>query len=252
MSIFAATFLVVALASVNSAPEQTLTEKDYLRAVLASELMTYAGLEAPTPENVRFTSDGAGRFIEFRLFPGQPKKNNGIRSEISVNFPYKVGDVVRYRWKMRLPNDFKADEPQNRWWVMGQWHDQPDRTKGETWDHFPANSPPVSFNYRRVSGEDFLALMAGSPKMRSVGLIPIKRGEWHSMDTIIKWSQGEDGKVAAFVDGAKTPVATGSGPNMHNGYHHYFKLGMYRHPQIATENRLGIRDVSIEKLDMWP
>src|SRR4051812_4719638 len=65
MSIFAATFLVVALASVYSAPEQTLTEKDYLRAILAPELMPYAGLEAPTPENVRFTSDGVGRFIEF-------------------------------------------------------------------------------------------------------------------------------------------------------------------------------------------
>ena len=39
---------------------------------------------------------------------------------------------------------------------------------------------------------------------------------------------------------------------MHNGYQHYLKLGMYRHPAIATENRLDIRDVSIEQLKAWP
>jgi len=43
-----------------------------------------------------------------------------------------------------------------------------------------------------------------------------------------------------------------TGPNMHNGYQHYLKLGMYRHPAIATENRLDIRDVSIEQLKAWP
>ncbi len=30
------------------------------------------------------------------------------------------------------------------------------------------------------------------------------------------------------------------------------ELGMYRHPDIATENRLGIRNVRIEKLTDWP
>jgi hypothetical protein len=39
---------------------------------------------------------------------------------------------------------------------------------------------------------------------------------------------------------------------MHNGFHHYLKLGMYRHPEIATENRLDIRDVFIEHLKDWP
>ena len=55
-----------------------------------------------------------------------------------------------------------------------------------------------------------------------------------------------------FFDEAKEPVAVGTGPNMHNGYQHYLKLGMYRHPEIATENRLDIRGVSIEKLKDWP
>ena len=224
---------------------------NYLGAVLPPELFRYAGIEVPSEENIKIVSEPDGRSLEFRLVPGQAKKNNGIRAEISVNYSYKVGDVVRYRWKMRLPEDFIAD-PQNRWWVMGQWHDQPDRTKGETWDGFPANSPPVSFNYRRVEGKDFLALLVGSPRMKSVGQLPITRGTWHSLDVVIKWSPGADGKVAVYFDGSPEPLVSGTGPNMHNSYHHYLKLGMYRHPSIATENRLGIREVSIERLKSWP
>ncbi len=231
---------------------QTPGEKDYLGAVLPPDLMRYAGVEVPSEENIHIRSDSHGRYLEFRLIPGQARKNNGIRAEISVNFPYKAGDIVRYKWQMRLPDDFKADEPQNRWWVMGQWHDQPDRTKGETWQGFPGRSPPVSFNYGRRDGKDFLSLLVGSPRMKSVGLLPITRGAWHSIDVVIQWSQASEGKVAVFFDGSKAPAVSGSGPNMHNGFHHYLKLGMYRHPEIATENRLDIREVFIEKLQDWP
>jgi hypothetical protein len=110
----------------------------------------------------------------------------------------------------------------------------------------------VSLNYGRKDGKDYLSLLVGSPKMKSVGLVPITRGVWHSLDVVIKWSQGSEGKVAVFFDGSRGPVVAGSGPNMHNGYQHYLKLGMYRHPGIATENRLAIREVSITHLKDWP
>ncbi len=238
--------LLTAASLFNCSFGQARGEKEYLEAVLPPDLIRYAGIEVPSRENIRIVSDNAGRYLEFRLVPGQAKKNNGIRAEISVDYPYKVGDVVRYKWKMLLPEDFKADEPENRWWVMGQWHDQPDRTKGETWQGFPGRSPPVSFDYCRVHGKDFLSLLVGSPTMKSVGQIPIARGKWHTIQVLIKWSQSAEGKVAVFFDGSKAPVITGTGANMHNGFQHYLKLGMYRHPEIATENRLGIRGVSIE------
>lgn len=231
---------------------QALNDKEYLSAVLPEELIRYAGIEVPSRENIQILTNGAGRYLEFRLVPGQAKKNNGIRAEISVNYPYAVGEIVRYQWEMRLPKDFAADEPRNRWWVMGQWHDQPDKTKGETWEGFPAHSPPVSFNYVRRDGQDFLSLLVGSPRMKSVGLIPISRDTWHALDVLIKWSQGDDGRVAVFLDRSKAPTVSATGPNMHNAFHHYLKLGMYRHPEIATENRLNIRNVRIEKLEKWP
>lgn len=231
---------------------QELGEKDYLGAVLPPELKRYADIEVPSSENIHVHSNSTGRWLEFRLVPGQARKNNGIRAEISVNYPYSVGAVVRYRWNMRLPEDFKADDPQNRWWIMGQWHDQPDRTKGETWQGFPAHSPPVSFHYLRLDGQDFLSVSVGSPRSKRIGRFPLSRGVWHSLETVIKWSPGTDGKVAVFLDGSHDPVVAGTGPNVHNSYHHYLKLGMYRHSEIATENRLEIREVSVEGLKDWP
>ena len=41
------------------------------------------------------------------------------------------------------------------------------------------------------------------------------------------------------------PAAVLDGPNMHNDYQHYLKLGMYRHPDIATANSIFIDDISI-------
>lgn len=78
-------------------PGQLLSERDDLSAILPEELIRYAGVDVPSQENIQILTDSAGRYLEFRLVPGQTKKNNGIRAEISVDYPYKVGDVVRYQ-----------------------------------------------------------------------------------------------------------------------------------------------------------
>ena len=61
----------------NSSPGQALDQKEYLRAVLPPDLVRYAGIEVPAQENIRILSDASGRYLEFRLVPGQAKKNNG-------------------------------------------------------------------------------------------------------------------------------------------------------------------------------
>ncbi|MCB9456401.1 MAG: heparin lyase I family protein [Anaerolineaceae bacterium] len=219
-------------------------EVEYLRAVVAENLLPYATVDVPSRENIQILDDGG---LEMVLFPGQSLQHGGIRAEISVDYPYQEGDTVRYQWRIRLPEDFPPD-PQNRWWVIAQWHDQPDRTQGETWDNFPSNSPPVLFGYGNLVGQDVLSVSYG-PTQVLAGLIPIRRGEWITLTAEITWSQRADGALRVFLDDDTKPIITTTGMNMLNGFQHYFKLGMYRHPDINSENHLQIGDVYIEKLE---
>jgi hypothetical protein len=60
-------------------------------------LIRFAGIEVPSSNNIHILSNSAGRYLEFRLLPGQTPKNNGIRAEVSVDYPFKVGDVCNPR-----------------------------------------------------------------------------------------------------------------------------------------------------------
>jgi len=107
-----------------SAREKELT---YLRTIMGVDLLPYAHLEVPAVENVVILGSGADQHLGLRLFPSQKKLNGGIRAEVSVNYPCKQGDTVRCAWRFMVPDGFKSDAPRNRWWIFGQWHDQPDK-----------------------------------------------------------------------------------------------------------------------------
>jgi hypothetical protein len=49
------------------------------------------------------------------------------------------------------------------------------------------------------------------------------------------------------LDDSPTAVAAGSGPNMHNDFQHYLKVGMYRHREIQGDNWIYLRDIAIKK-----
>jgi hypothetical protein len=245
--------LVVVLGFAGCGPKATGGSREeelrYLQAAVDASLLEYAHLEVPSKENVLLLDEGGKPYLGFHVFPGQPLKNNGVRAELSVNFPYRPPAVVRYEWRLRLPKDFQADEPRNRWWVVAQWHDQPDKTKGEQWEGFPSRSPPILLGYGRKENRDYLGFNYGSPKQRPIALIEIHRGVWHKFCVVIRWSQGEDGSATVFLDDAEKPVAEAHGPNMHNAYQHYFKVGMYRHREILSDNWLHIGDVRIRAVE---
>ena len=80
-------------------------------------------------------------------------------------------------------------------------------------------------------------------------MIEIHRGVWHKVCVVIRWSQGEDGSATVSLDDAEKPVAEAHGPNMHNAYQHYFKVGMYQHREILSDNWLHIGDVRIRAVE---
>jgi hypothetical protein len=223
-------------------------ELSYLRSAVAPDLLQYASIEIPAIENIRQGTDPLGKHLELRTYRGQALKNGGVRAEISIDYPFKEGDTVRYNWRMMLPVNFVSDAPANRWWLVAQWHDQPDRTRGETWSGYPAHSPSVGLGYGQLAGQDTLSLLYGAPEPGPNGLIPISRGAWHAISVEITWSTGASGKVQVFVDGGKSPVREASGANMYNTFHHYMKLGMYRQPDIRGDTWIYIGGISIQRV----
>jgi hypothetical protein len=244
------TLILVAVVSFPSCgggadPQAREKELSYLRSIMPDTLLDYAHVEVPALENITLLGEGASQHLGLHLFPGQKKLNGGIRAEVSVDYPHQQGDTVRYSWKFMVPKDFTSDAPQNRWCLIGQWHDQPDKERGESWDGFPSRSPPVLLGLGEIDGRLAIGFEYGPTQDQKLGPIFIERGKWHSLAMVIKWSQKADGKATLFLDDMAKLAATAEGPNMHNDYQHYLKLGMYRHPEIETDNWIYLDDLNI-------
>lgn len=222
-------------------------ELEVLRTVLPDRLTEYANLEVDSASNVAILENGRSSYLGLGIKPDQRKKNKGVRAELSVNYPYQPGDTVVYSWRLRIPADFVSDAPRNRWWLIGQWHDQPNPHRGESWSDFPSSSPPIHLALGELGGRVMVSLGYGVTatglKQQNHGPVPLDRGSWHHIVVRIHWSRQSDGTADVFIDDPNKPVFTASGPNMNNDYQHYWKVGMYRHPEIATENWIHLDDL---------
>lgn len=223
-------------------------ELAYLRTILPDPLLEHAHVDVPSKDNIAVIGEGPEAHLALGLLPGQSKLHGGIRAEVSVDFPHREGDTVRYEWRFMVPTNFVSDAPKNRWCLIGQWHDQPNRSKNESWDGFPSRSPPVLVGLGETNGSLAIGFAYGPKQSTNLGPLPIRRGEWHRIAMVIHWSQGVSGTARLFLDDMAKPALVASGPNMHNAFQHYLKFGMYRHPDIATENWIHVDDVKIEKL----
>lgn len=231
-------------------PQKSRTrELEVLRTVMPERLLEHANLEVASAKNVAILEDDRSPYLGLGITPDRRKTNKGVRAEVSVNYPYQPGDTVEYSWRLRIPADFVSDAPKNRWWLIGQWHDQPNPHRGESWSDFPPSSPPIHLALGELGGRVMVTLGYGvtatGRKQQNHGPVPLDRGRWHHIVVRIRWSRLSDGTANLFVDGSAKPVLTASGPNMNNDYHHYWKVGMYRHPDIATENWVHLDDLEV-------
>lgn len=242
-------FIVLLLPCCGRGADPAAREKEltFLRCIMPDDLLKFSHVEVPAVENIAIVGEGAAQHIGLHVFPGQKKLNGGIRAEVSVDYPCKQGDTVRYAWRFMVPKGFASDAPKNRWWIIGQWHDQPDRERGESWDGFASKSPPVLLGLGELQGKLGIGIAYGPDQSQKHGPIFIEPGKWHSIAIEIRWSQKTDGKTTFFLDDMTQPAATATGPNMHNDFQHFLKIGMYRHPEIATDNWIYVDDLKITK-----
>lgn len=238
-----------------SSPGSREDEIVFLKAIMPDSLLEIANLDVGSAKAVAIFGDEPEEYLGLYVFHGQGKVHGGIRAEISVDYPFRQGDTVRYSWRCMLPKDFVSDAPKNRWWIIGQWHDQPNKNQGETWDNFASVSPPVLLGLGELEGRPALGLTYGPTnndrQSSSVGPAFLRRGEWHNIVIVIRWSQQADGKADVFIDDFTQPALSAAGANMNNDYQHFLKLGMYRHPEIATDNWIYVDDLEISKIE-WP
>ena len=242
--------LIAAISACAKADSRQLDLK-YLPTVLPETLLEYARLEVASEKNVAVRTDGPNRCLGLHISPDQAMVHGGMRAEISVDFPFVQGDTIRYSWRFMLPENFIADPPLNRWWLIGQWHDKPNEKLGESWKDFPSRSPPVALKIVELNGRIGVSLVYGptdAPQhQRCSEPVFLERGKWYRIGVSIHWSRGADGAVSVFLDGNTRAAMSAEGPNMNNDFQHYLKLGMYRHPDIRTDNWIFIDRIEISK-----
>ncbi len=222
----------------------SFSQQNMLLQIVAADLLAYTHLEILSPASISLLNENADPYLGLAVFPFQAKVNGGIRAEISVDFPHPADASVTYFWRFRIPENSQAD-PKNRWWIVAQWHDQPDLDIGETWEAKPITSPAVALSYGVIDGVAHFGFSYGAPEPSHIMVIPFSRGQWHDMKMVIDWSQGADGSATFYLDNMENPVAEANGRNMYNAYRNYFKLGIYRHPDIQVNAQVHIDAVSI-------
>ncbi len=206
------------------------------------DLIPMMGLEIPSCANVIFNQDGLGFVLnEFNL-----KLHNGIRSEISVNYPYSEGDTVEYIWLAMFPSSAPPGGRSDQWWSIAQWHDQPDLRIGETWANFKVNSPPLAIFVENRNGA--LGIGLNGLKGRRVNWRPVPLDVWLEMRVTVRWSTKDDGYARLRVLGSDELDMITLGRNMLNSYQHYFKLGQYRAPTVKNLSVVYYKDLKFKNL----
>ena len=227
-------------------------ELSYLSAVVPEDCLDISHLDVAGIEHVQIQEQAGRRYLGLMVSGNQARVHGGVRAEVSVDYPFQPGDTVEYSWQMMIPAEFVTDAPQNRWWLIGQWHDQPDPSQGETWDNFESRSPPVLIALGELHGQLGLGVSCGpttnSQPQRTWGPVALERGSWHTLRVRIHWSQQDDGRIDLFLDEGTDPVVSDRGPNLNNAYQHYFKFGMYRHPEISSTNWIYVDELHIQRL----
>ena len=71
--------------------------------------------------------------------------SNGNRAELTHDNGDRAGSEVWYGWSFLVPAEFPDVEWQPKLWqALGQWHDQPDTARGESWETMPGRSPAIA------------------------------------------------------------------------------------------------------------
>jgi hypothetical protein len=204
---------------------------------ISPDLLRYVSIEVADCSNI--TLDRG--FATFGLNEVNEKVHKGVRSEVLINYPFKEGDTIEYAWSVMLPTEAAPGGDAEQWWLIAQWHDQPDPAMGETWRTFKSHSPPVAITVERRNG--VLGVGLNGIKGKKLDWAPVTTGRWLRVKALITWSTGEHGRATITIMGGEKPIVfEHTGQNMLNAYQHYFKAGQYRDPSVRMKTAVRLKD----------
>ncbi len=167
--------------------------------------------------------------VAFTIYPGDYAQG-GSRAELSWSALMPYGADIYLAYSLMLASNYLDS---GRWQILGQWHDQPDVLNGESWEHFPGNSPPVSLHYTNQTLG--VSILYQDKENAQVPLMDYTPGSWVDLTFHIKWSLGNDGYVEGWTNGSKWFEKIYA-PTLFNRMGNYFKIGIYRGPEADKTN----------------
>lgn len=231
--------LVLAESVLSSSETQAL-----LQGSVEESLLQKTTFDIPASTSASRGSDAYGSYIALQVKPGQIVKNTAVSSELAIDYPYEEGDIVRYSWRMKLPDNFAPDAG-NHWWLVARWNSQPNPAMGEKAEDFVGRNPAMMLGYKLANGQDALYLAYGVPDTLSTVNFTLPRGEWVKLTLEVKWSRSNEGWVKLYVNDGKAPYREARGRNMYGKYHNLFRLGSYRSADIQTDATILYGDVRV-------
>ena len=182
------------------------------------------------------------------------------RVELSLKLPYADeypmdGRPVFYGWSVYFPTDFyfNSSVEHDGFNIVGQWFHRPEAN--QSWEEWERNhggkkgSPSVSIRYEELAdGTTGLGVLT-RPNVNSqstlIGERAIQLGEWNDIIFEVKWSMGNDGYIQAWLNGGSFTDGKYTARNMYTSTPKNLKLGLYRGPNVLSENTIYYDEIRI-------
>ena len=218
----------------------------------SGDLRGWSG-DLPRPDAVQVVSEPVrhGRYAaRISLAPGDlaaHKERTELRlADRSLERSHAgEGTTAWYGWSLYLPEDH-ADPAGGQYPILAQWHHRPGHPGPEGGRAHVTGPPPLALYLVSGSGEQSLVLIGQetvtAPPTR-LAERAISLGEWLDLVFQIRWSTGNDGFVAAWIDGEPFTDGRWTGPTLYNSLSNYFRLGFYRGKGGTTTNHVYYDEV---------
>ena len=143
---------------------------------------------------------------------------NGRRSEYSSPFKLPMDTQYSFSWQTRIPDDWESDD---NWCVIAQIK--------------PGSGPPVLAV--ELYGDDMQIIVRNDLGTHTIYREPMIRGEWLKFDIHMRLTTFTNGFYHLSVNGQSLVDFDGQTVMSMDGYHPYFKCGIYMSQKSKVTKR---------------